>query len=199
MASLYFRYGTMNCGKSFQLQIVAHNYEEQDKPVLVLKAAQDNREGVDIIYSRAGLKRHAIPVFENSNIYDIVIDGIRQRGRIYCVLVDEAQFLKKHQIEQMAAVVDGLNIPVMAFGLKNDYRNELFEGSKYLLLYADNLEEIRTMCYYCDRKGTMVALFEDGKIKRDGEQIIIDNIENRRTYKYRPTCRSCYYNADLYE
>jgi thymidine kinase len=198
MASLYYKFGSMNCGKSLQLQIVAHNYEEQGKNVLVFKAAQDNREGVDVIHSRVGLSRKAIPVFEETDIFDIAREAWFSTD-VSCVLVDEAQFLKKRHIEQLANIVDTLGIPVMAFGLKNDYRNELFEGSKYLLLTADNIEEMKTICHYCEKKATMISLFKDGKVQRQGEQVIIDNEENRKRYTYRPTCRRCWHNADLYE
>lgn len=197
MASLYFKYGTMGSGKSFQLQIIAYNYEEQGKRVLVFKAAQDNREGVDIIHSRAGLSRKAIPVYRHTNLFQIIYNDICVNGKLDAVLVDEAQFLLYTHIKELASVVDELNVAVMAFGLKNDYRNDLFIGSEQLLLLADNIEEIKTMCRDCNRKATMVALFEDGTRKTRGEQVIIDNAINRERYKYIPVCRSCYSNPYL--
>lgn len=200
MASLYFKYGTMGSGKSFQLQVIAYNYEESGKRVLTFKAAQDNRSGEDVIYSRVGLSRKAIPVYMDTNIFQAVYyDMCMTKKGLDAVLIDEAQFLTEAHIGELQSIVDELGIPVMAFGLKNDYRNELFTGSKRLLILADNIEEFKTMCRDCNRKATMVALFENGKRKFNGEQIIIDNDVNRKSYRYVPVCRSCYYNPFLAE
>lgn len=108
---------------------------------------------------------------------------------LFCILIDEAQFLKKHHIIELARVVDDLNIPVMAFGLKNDFSNELFEGSKYLLIYADKIEEIKTICWFCHKKATMNLRFHEGKPVYQGEQIQIGGNES-----YLPVCRRCYRN-----
>ncbi|MFC4301865.1 thymidine kinase [Cohnella boryungensis] len=190
MAQLYFKYGTMNSGKSFEIIKVAHNYEEQGKPVLIFTPVVDTRNGSDKVGSRAGFTRPAIPVYEDMDLYEAVQAQLAQSGRYYCVLVDEAQWLKKHHIVALTRVVDELNVPVMAFGLKNDFQNELFEGSYNLLVYADKIEEIKTICWYCDRKATMVIRFKDGVPVNEGEQFQVGGNED-----YKPVCRRCYNGA----
>jgi thymidine kinase len=182
----------MNSGKSFEIIKVAHNYEEQGKPVLIFTPSIDTRTGTEQIGSRAGMTRKAIPVDEDTNLFECVKSYQPEPGmkRIYCVLVDEAQFLKKHHILELTRVVDELGIPVMAFGLKNDFQNRLFEGSYNLLIYADKIEEIKTICWYCDRKATMVIRFRDGVPVNEGEQIQIGGNED-----YKPVCRRCYHKA----
>ncbi|TVY04370.1 thymidine kinase [Cohnella terricola] len=190
MAQLYFKYGTMNSGKSFEIIKVAHNYEEQGKPVLIFTPVIDTRNGADRVGSRAGFTRSAIPVDEDTNLYESVKRQLEESGRYYCVLIDEAQWLKKHHIVELTRIVDELNVPVMAFGLKNDFQNELFEGSYNLLVYADKIEEIKTICWYCDRKATMVIRFKDGVPVNEGEQIQVGGNED-----YKPVCRRCYNEA----
>ncbi|MCR8969178.1 thymidine kinase [Facklamia sp. 7083-14-GEN3] len=188
MAKFYFKYGAMNSGKSIEIIKVAHNYEEQNKAVQIYTSAIDNRDGVGIVSSRTGFNRKAIPISDEDNFYEM-IKASHQKNRLYCVLVDEAQFLRKHHIIELAQVVDELNIPVMAFGLKNDFTNELFEGSKYLLLYADKIEEIKTICWFCHKKATMNLRFLDGEPVYEGDQIQIGGNE-----AYLPVCRKCYKN-----
>lgn len=191
MAQLFFRYGAMNSGKSIEILKVAHNYEEQNKPVLIFTSAVDDRDEVGIVSSRIGLKREAIPVYDHTNMYEIVKEN--QESRIFCVLVDEVQFLRKHHILQMVRIVDELNIPVMGFGLKNDFQNELFEGSKYMLLYADKIEEMKTICFFCERKASMaLRVDENNKPVYVGEQIQIGGNDS-----YYPVCRKCHTNPPL--
>ena len=152
MAQLFFKYGAMNSGKTIEILKVAHNYEEQNKPVVLMTSGLDTREGVGNISSRIGLSRPAVPIFSETNIFEF-IKSLDYKP--YCVLIDESQFLSKEHVLQLAQVVDDLDVPVMAFGLKNDFRNEMFEGSKYLLLYADKLEELKTICWFCHKKATM--------------------------------------------
>jgi len=190
LAQLYFKYGTMNSGKSFEIIKVAHNYEEQGKPVLIFTPVIDTRNGSDKVGSRAGFTRPAMPVREDTDLFEAVKEQLEQSGRYYCVLVDEAQWLKKHHIVELTRVVDELNVPVMAFGLKNDFQNELFEGSYNLLAYADKIEEIKTICWYCDRKATMVIRFKDGIPVNVGDQIQVGGNED-----YKPVCRRCYNEA----
>ena len=159
MAQLYYRYGTMNSGKTIEILKVAYNYEEQGKSVVIMTSALDTRDGVGYVSSRIGMKRPAIAIEETTDIFGYIRDLPETP---YCVLVDEAQFLKRHHVYDLARVVDELDIPVMAFGLKNDFRNELFEGSKYLLLLADKIDEIKTICQYCKKKATMVLRTQDG-------------------------------------
>ncbi|GEN47917.1 thymidine kinase [Ligilactobacillus pobuzihii] len=186
MAQLFFRYGAMNSGKSIEILKVAHNYEEQNKKVLICTSGIDNREGVGYIASRVGLKRSAVPVFDKTDIFSLVQDGY---GDISCLLIDEAQFLKKHHIVELTKIVDQLKIPVMAFGLKNDFQNELFEGSKYLLLYADKIEEMKTICWFCNKKAIMNLRFNNGAPVYSGEQILIGGNE-----QYYPVCRKHYFD-----
>ncbi|MFD0960450.1 thymidine kinase [Paenibacillus chungangensis] len=189
MAQLYYKYGTMNSGKSFEIIKVAHNYEEQGKPVLIFSPAVSARESAQQIGSRAGFQRKAIPVYDETDLFRSVSSRIAEAGvkSIYCVLVDEAQFLSKRHVLQLTRVVDELTIPVMAFGLKNDFQNRLFEGSYYLLAQADKIEEIKTICWYCDRKATMVLRYRDGVPVNTGDQIQIGGNED-----YKPVCRRCY-------
>ncbi|UOQ50235.1 thymidine kinase [Gracilibacillus caseinilyticus] len=190
MAQLYFKYGAMNSGKSIEILKVAHNYEEQDKPVLIFTSGIDNRNEIGYVSSRIGLKRKALPIYEETNIYDVV-KFYKQSP--YCVLVDEAQFLNKEHVLQLTKIVDDLDIPVMGFGLKNDFQNELFEGSKYFLLYADKIEEMKTICWFCARKAIMnLRVDERGKPVYKGEQIHIGGNDS-----YYPVCRKCHVNPPL--
>ena len=181
MAQLYYKYGTMNSGKTIEILKVAHNYEEQGKSVVIMTSA--------VVSSRIGMKRNAIAIEDQTDIFGY-IQQLPEKP--YCVLIDEAQFLKRHHVYDLARVVDELDVPVMAFGLKNDFRNELFEGSKHLLLLADKIEEIKTICQYCSRKATMVLRTDNGKPVYDGEQIKIGGHET-----YISVCRKHYFNPDV--
>ena len=171
MAQLYYRYSTMNAGKSIELIKVAYNYEERGQRVMTLLPAIDDRYGVGVITSRIGIQREAMLVKDDTNILELFL-AEKEKGEIDCVLIDECQFLRKHHVEELIEIVDTFNVPVMAYGLKNDFRNQLFEGSYYMLIYADKIEEIKTICW-CGRKATMVARVVDGKIVKQGEQIVI--------------------------
>lgn len=191
MAQLFFHYGAMNSGKSIEILKVAHNYEEQDKQVVLMTSGIDTRSGVGEISSRIGLRRDAVPIFDDTDIYA----GIKQaETNPACVLIDEAQFLKKHHVLELAKVVDELGIPVMTFGLKNDFRNELFEGSKYLLLYADKIVEMKTICWFCKHKALMNLRVHNGKPVYEGEQVQIGGNES-----YYPVCRRHYFNPLIEE
>ena len=192
MAQLYYRYSTMNAGKSTELIKVAYNYEERNKRVLVFIPAIDDRDGVGVVSSRIGLKREAIPVYEDTDILEIFMRE-NEKHEVACVLVDESQFLKKRNVLQLVEIVDSFDVPVMAYGLKNDFRNELFEGSYYMLVYADKIEEIKTICW-CGRKATMVARVIDGKQVREGDQIMIGGMD-----KYIPLCRKHYSDGRISE
>ncbi|MCI5885106.1 MAG: thymidine kinase [Clostridiales bacterium] len=171
MAQLYYRYSTMNAGKSIELIKVAYNYEERGLKVMTLVPSVDDRYGKGKITSRIGLQRDALVISEKTNILEMFI-AENSFGKVDCVLIDECQFLKKHHVEELIEIVDTFNTPVLAYGLKNDFRNELFEGSYYMLVYADKIEEIKTICW-CGRKATMVARVADGKIVKQGEQIMV--------------------------
>lgn len=190
MAQLYYRYSTMNAGKSIEVIKIAHNYEERNKRVLTLLSGVDNRYGIGIITSRVGLQREAIIVNDDTNIIEIFLNE-REKGPIDCVLVDECQFLKKHHILELVEIVDSFDVPVLAYGLKNDFRNELFEGSYYMLVYADKIEEVKTICW-CGRKATMVARVVDGNIVKQGEQIMVGEND-----MYVSLCRKHYNDGRL--
>lgn len=185
VAQLFFRYGAMNSGKTIEILKVAHNYEEQNKSVIIMTSGIDDRDSVGYVSSRIGMKRKAVPVFDEDDLYEKVVSINLDAS---CVLVDEAQFLSKHHVLELTKVVDELKIPVMTFGLKNDFRNELFEGSKYLLLYADKIEEMKTICWFCCKKAIMNLRVNDGKPVYDGEQILIGGNES-----YYPVCRKHYF------
>lgn len=189
MAQLFFRYGAMNSGKSIEILKVAHNYEEQNKPVVLFTSSLDDRDEVGAISSRIGIKRKAIPVNDDTDIFETVKSMDKS---IACVLIDEAQFLKREHVNQLAHIVDELSIPVMAFGLKNDFRNQLFEGSEQLLILADKIEEMKTICWFCHKKAIMNMRMHDGKPVYTGEQIVIGGNES-----YYPVCRKHYHNPPM--
>lgn len=188
MAQLFFKYGAMNSGKTIEILKVAHNYEEQNKPVVIMTSAVDTRDGIGYVSSRIGLRREAVAIYDETNVFDAV-KALSYRPA--CVLIDEAQFLKKEHVLQLTQIVDDLDIPVMAFGLRNDFRNEFFEGSQYLVLYADKLEEMKTICWFCHRKAIMNLRMVDGVPTYQGEQIQIGGNES-----YYPVCRYHYKHPD---
>jgi thymidine kinase len=182
LAKLYFRYGTMNSGKSIEVLRVAHNYEEQGKKVLLFTPSIDDRFGTGMVKSRIGMQKEAIVVDEHVNMRVVA-----EAERPNCVLVDEAQFLQPYQVGQLIDIVDELDIPVMAYGLRADFQGQLFPGSSQLLAVADTIEEIKTVCWYCDKKAIMNMRCKDGKPIFHGEQIQIGGNES-----YIPVCRKCY-------
>ncbi|HFI0113917.1 TPA: thymidine kinase [Streptococcus suis] len=189
MAQLYYKYGTMNSGKTIEILKVAHNYEEQGKPVVIMTSALDTRDAFGVVSSRIGMRREAVAIDDEMDIFGYIE---KMEPRPYCVLIDEAQFLRRHHVYDLARVVDELGVPVMAFGLKNDFRNELFEGSRHLLLLADKLDEIKTICQYCSKKATMVLRTQDGKPTYEGAQIQIGGNET-----YIPVCRKHYFSPEI--
>ncbi|EOL41637.1 thymidine kinase [Enterococcus phoeniculicola] len=191
MAQLFFKYGAMNSGKTIEILKVAHNYEEQNKPVVLMTSGLDTRDGVGMVSSRIGLKREATPIFPETNVYEFIN---QMAVKPFCILVDESQFLLKKHVIEFARVVDELHIPVMAFGLKNDFRNELFEGSKYLLLYADKIEELKTICWFCHKKAIMNLHYVNGKPVYEGDQVQIGGNE-----AYYPVCRHHYFHPEMKE
>lgn len=190
MAQLYYRYSTMNAGKSIELIKVAYNYEERGKTVLCLVPSVDTRYGTGMITSRIGLQREAQVVHEDTNILELFMRE-NEKKKIDCVLIDECQFLKKHHVQELVEIVDSLDVPVLAYGLKNDFRNELFEGSYYMLVYADKIEEIKTICW-CGRKATMVARVVDGKFVKQGDQVMVGGND-----MYVSLCRKHYNDGRL--
>ncbi len=173
MAKLYFYYSAMNAGKTTTLLQSAYNYHERGMRTLILTPALDDRCGEGVVASRIGLKANARRFGGEENLLALVERDIETRGALHCVFVDEAQFLSRAQVWQISDVVDRLDIPVLAFGLRTDFRGELFEGSRYLLAWADKLEEIKTICH-TGRKATMVVrVDEHGRAVTEGPQVEI--------------------------
>ena len=191
MAKLYFNYSSMNAGKSTMLLQANHNYIERGMKPEIYTSNLDSRFGTGEIISRIGLKFKSNLFDTKTDIYnDIINKNINKE--IDCVLIDEAQFLTKDQVSQLGRIVDLLDIPVLTFGIRTDFKGNLFEGSKYLLAWADNLKEIKTVCH-CGRKATMVLrLNEDGQIVEDGSQIDIGGEE-----KYVSVCRKHFYDKNI--
>ena len=182
MAKLYFYYSTMNAGKSTALLQASHNYEERGMRTLLYTAQLDSRQG-GRIHSRIGIEREARHFHPDTDLKAEIADE-HARSRLACVLVDESQFLTTRQVKQLGGVVDELNVPVLCYGLRTDFRGELFPGSAQLLGWADNLVEIKTICH-CGRKAIMVVRVKaDGSVEREGEQIEIGGNE-----RYVSLCR----------
>ena len=186
MAKLYFYYSTMNAGKSTTLLQSSYNYRERDMNTVVYTAAIDDRFGVGKVTSRIGISQGAFLFRSETNLFDEINEHLKKE-KVHCVLVDEAQFLSKQQVYQLSDVVDKLKIPVLCYGLRTDFQAELFEGSKYLLAWADQLEELKTICY-CGRKANFVLRLNDqGEVIKEGAQIQIGGNDS-----YLSVCRLHY-------
>ena len=190
MAKLYFHYSSMNAGKSTALLQADHNYFERGMNALLFTARLDDREGVGVISSRIGIKKGALTFENGDNLFNIV-ESEKNRSGLDCVLIDEAQFLSKEQVQQLTRVVDKLEIPVLTYGIRTDFMGEVFEGSKFLMGWADEIKEIKTVCH-CGKKATMNArVSKDGKMETAGEQIEIGGNE-----RYISLCRNCFYESN---
>ena len=184
MAKLYFNYSSMNAGKSTAVLQANHNYLERGMKTKMFTFSGDNRYEENRIVSRIGISADALPFSEDTDLFQSLIED-KDQIEIKCVLIDEAQFLTKKQVAQLGKIADELDTAVLAFGIRTDFQGELFEGSKYLLAWADNLKEIKTVCW-CGRKATMVVrLDKEGNIVSQGEQLEIGGNE-----KYVPLCRA---------
>ena len=173
MAKLYFSYAAMNAGKSTLLLQAAYNYRERGMEVLLLTSALYSDAADGQISSRIGIAAEATLYTSETDLFALIRDA-KKSGRLDAIFVDEAQFLTKDQVWQLARVADHLGLPVLAYGLRTDFRGELFEGSAALLAIADSVREVRTICE-CGRKATMVVrLGPDGRALTKGEQISIE-------------------------
>ena len=172
MAKLYFYYSAMNAGKTTTLLQSAHNYRERGMRVAILAPRIDDRAGGKVA-SRIGLQADAIRFGRDDDLQRIVATDIDALGPLHCVLVDEAQFLSKAQVWQLSEVVDALRIPVLCYGLRTDFRGELFEGSAALLAWADELQEIKTICHSGSKATMTVRVDEAGRALADGPQVEI--------------------------
>lgn len=184
MAKLYYRYGAMGSSKTANAIMVRHNYLERNQKVLMLKPEVDKRDGDRTIKSRCGLSCECnfIEEIDKINVSDY-----------HCIIVDEAQFLTKEQVEKLIYIVDTLDIPVIAYGLRTDFKGEFFEGSKWLMAWADSVEEVKTICW-CGKKAIANARVVDGKVVKHGEQIVLGGSES-----YVALCRKHWMTGDLGE
>jgi len=176
MAKLYFHYSTMNAGKSTILLQASHNYRERGMETYLLTARLDTRAGEGRIASRIGFGDDADTFAPDGNLYDLIEKRLAI-GPLACAFVDEAQFLTKDQVWQLARAVDDIGLPIMCYGLRVDFRGELFPGSATLLALADEMREIRTICF-CGKKATMVVRKDkNGRVSKEGEQVQIGGNE----------------------
>ncbi len=189
MAQLYFYYSTMNAGKSTSLLQSAYNYEERGMNTLVYTAAIDDRDKEGHVSSRVGLHREAELFKQETNLFAEVQTQLKSQT-LSCVLLDESQFLTKEQVKQLCRVVDELKLPVLCYGIRTDFLGELFQGSQYLLAWADKLIELKTICR-CGKKATMVVRHDDsGRVLSQGAQIEVGGNE-----KYLSFCRKHFNEA----
>lgn len=189
MSKLYFRYGTMNSGKSTHLMQVAHNYEERGMKVVLLKPLTDTKGG-DKIVSRLGVQRKVdLLVSNKDNVLEKIKDYIDKIEKMDCLLVDEVQFLKSEQIDQLFEVAVDYNIPVICYGLRTDFKTQGFDGSARLLLLAHSVEELKSICR-CGKKAVLNGRKVNGEFAFEGEQIAIDNSDN---VEYESLCGNCYF------
>ena len=189
MSKLYFRYGAMNSGKSTNLMQVAHNYEERGMKVVLIKPSTDKKGG-DKLVSRLGVERKVdLLINDDQNVYEEVKKWEDNKYKIDCILVDEVQFLKSHQIDELFEVAVCLDIPVICYGLRTDFKMQGFEGSTRLLLLAHSVEELKTICK-CGRKAILNGRKINGKFVFEGEQVAIDNVDN---VEYESLCGYCYF------
>ncbi len=192
MAKLYFYYSSMNAGKSTSLLQSSYNYRERGMNTLVLAPIIDDRYGNGVVASRIGLKTDATIFTAQDDVFGL-IEKQHQQTPLSCVLIDEAQFLSRAQVFQLTDVCDNLDIPVLAYGIRTDFQGEPFEGSKYLLAWADNLKELKAICH-CGRKATMVVRRDaSGKAVTEGAQIEIGGND-----RYESTCRR-HFKAAYYD
>jgi len=182
MAKLYFRYGTVGSAKTLNLLAVAHNYQQQGKRALILKPELDTRFGASLVRSRAGLERTAdLLVREDTVLRREDLEGV------HCILVDEVQFMSTAFVDQLRQVSAGYNVPVICYGLRTDFRRQLFPGSQRLMELADAIEEIKMTCAYCNRKAVYNLKLVGGSATLSGPTIELGAEE-----KYLPACAPCY-------
>ncbi len=190
MSKLYFRYGAMNCGKSTALMQVMHNYHERGMQAMLIKPYTDTKGG-DQVVSRLGITKQVdLLVRPEDHVIDLISHWIESNGAIQCILVDEVQFLKAEQIDQLFEIAVTGNIPVICYGLRTDFLMQGFEGSQRLLLLAHSLEELKTICR-CGRKAILNGRKIDGAFVFEGEQVVIDG-ENQ--VEYESLCANCYFD-----
>lgn len=189
MSKLYFRYGAMNCGKSTNLLQVAYNYEERGMKVAIVKPKTDTKGG-NLVVSRLGVAREVdLWLAHDRDLYESIKDYQSKTGELHCILVDEVQFFKSEQIDQLFAFAVKENIPVICYGLRTDFQMKGFEGSQRLLLLAHSLEELKTICT-CGKKALLNGRKINDKFVFIGEQVAIDGEDQ---VEYQSLCPKCYF------
>ena len=183
MAKLYFRYGAMGSSKTANAIMVKYNYEERGQEVLIVKPAMENRDGERTVRSRCGLSAECVFMEELPQM---------DLSAYACLIIDEAQFLTKEQVSFLVHVVDELNIPVIAYGLRTDFQNHFFEGSLWLMAWADTIEEVKTICW-CGKKATYNARVMNGKVVKEGDQILLGG-----NSQYVSLCRKHWQRGELF-
>ena len=185
MAKLYFKYGAMGSSKTAQALITKYNYEENDMSVWLIKPSADIRDGAGILKSRIGLQANVEIMTPDTDVYKLF--SVTRKGSCHVVIVDECQFMTPAQIEQLRAIVDDFNVPVICFGLRTDFQTRLFPGSMRLMELADKIQEIKTICD-CGSKATVNARIDgDGHIVTEGAQVVLGGNDS-----YIAMCHRCY-------
>jgi len=185
LAKLYFKYGAMGSSKTAQALITKYNYEENDMKVWLIKPSADTRDGAEVLRSRIGLEARVEVMLPDQNIYDRYT--ATRNGSCHAVIVDECQFMTEAQIDQLRAIVDDYNVPVLCFGLRTDFQTKLFPGSRRLMEVADTIQEIKTICD-CSAKATVNARIDsDGYIVTEGAQVVLGGNDS-----YIAMCHRCW-------
>ena len=184
MAKLYFKYGAMGSSKTAQALITKYNYEENDLNVWLIKPSADTRDGVQTLRSRIGLEAEVEVIQPAKDVYQLFVDT--QKDSCDVIIVDECQFLTPEQIDQLRAIVNDFNVPVMCFGLRTDFQTKLFPGSMRLMEVADTIQEIKTICD-CGAKATVNARISDGYVVTEGDQVFLGGND-----AYIAMCHRCY-------
>lgn len=188
-----FYHGTMSSGKSLQLLATAYNFQEKKIPFVILKSEIDDRDGSEVIHSRALGDRECVGIKSTTDLYKLIVTYLNVNNATYkpqlkWIMVDEAQFLTEEQVNQLAAITDKFNVNVLCYGLRTDFKTKMFEGSKRLFEIADTIEEIKSSCS-CDKRTMFNARVDvEGNVLTDGEQIEIGGDE-----RYVSMCRKCYF------
>ena len=189
----------MGASKSAALLMADFNYRERGMDTWLLTSAKDNRSGKAKIKSRVGIEADAHPINDTDNILDALVNRIKKTDKPNIIMVDEAQFLSPEQVEQLSRIVDTFDIDVMCYGLRTDFKTKMFPASKRLMEICDTMTELKTMCH-CGNKATLNARIKDGKITREGEQVVTGDTapsDNKDTIYYISLCRKCYHEGKL--
>ncbi len=188
MAKLFFRYSAMDAGKTLDLLKVAYNYNDRGQHTLIITSIIDRRAGDNNVKSRLGLNKEAISTCTQDNLFNLIKDE-NDKQKLACVLIDEIHFFSVEQINQISDVVDYLNVPIICYGLRSDYRGAAFPSAAQLLAIADTIEELKTICH-CGKKATFNMLIKNGIAVKTGESIVVDDDKlQKQDTRYMSVCR----------